>query len=86
MLAGGQARSDLGPFFYEPTILTKVTPDMKLYADETFGPVVAVYPVTSEAEAVERANDTPLRPQFQRLGRGTRRAAERWHAGSRRGR
>ena len=58
VLAGGQARSDLGPFFYEPTILTKVTPDMKLYADETFGPVVAVYPVTSEAEAVERANDS----------------------------
>lgn len=58
VLAGGRARPDLGPFFYEPTILANVTADMTLYADETFGPVVAVYPVASEDEAVERANDS----------------------------
>jgi acyl-CoA reductase-like NAD-dependent aldehyde dehydrogenase len=44
--------------FYEPTILTHVTEQMQLYAEETFGPVVAVYPFGSEAEAVERANAT----------------------------
>lgn len=58
VLAGGRARPDLGPFFYEPTILAEVTPEMALHADETFGPVVSVYPVASEDEAVERANDS----------------------------
>ncbi|MCL2470968.1 MAG: succinic semialdehyde dehydrogenase [Propionibacteriaceae bacterium] len=58
ILAGGRARPDLGPLFYEPTVLTGVTEDMDLARDETFGPVVAVYPVASDAEAVERANDT----------------------------
>ncbi len=56
--AGGRRRPDLGPLFYEPTILTGVTEKMQAYAEETFGPVVAVYPFGSEREAVERANDT----------------------------
>ena len=58
VLCGGQSRSDLGPAFYEPTILTGVTPQMRCYADETFGPVVAVYPYRTVEEAVARANDT----------------------------
>lgn len=58
VLAGGRARPDLGPFFYEPTILTGVTESMQVCRHETFGPVVSVYRVDSEAEAVERANDT----------------------------
>ncbi len=58
VLAGGRARPDLGPYFYEPTILTDVREGMKAYADETFGPVVSLYPVSSEAEAVEKANDS----------------------------
>ena len=41
-----------------PTILTDVTPDMLVYAEETFGPVVSVYPVASLDEAIERANDS----------------------------
>ena len=57
--AGGRRRPDLGPYFYEPTILTGVTPEMKLFAEETFGPVVAVYRFDSVDEAVERANATP---------------------------
>jgi acyl-CoA reductase-like NAD-dependent aldehyde dehydrogenase len=56
--AGGRRRPDLGPLFFEPTILTNVREDMKLYAEETFGPVVAVYPFATEDEAVERANRT----------------------------
>ncbi|MEU6038853.1 succinic semialdehyde dehydrogenase [Actinomadura sp. NPDC047616] len=58
VLAGGRARPDLGPLFYEPTVLTDVTADMDLCADETFGPVVAIYKVADEDEAVARANDT----------------------------
>jgi succinate-semialdehyde dehydrogenase/glutarate-semialdehyde dehydrogenase len=58
VLTGGKARPDLGPLFYEPTVLTGVTADMDLCAGETFGPVVSVYPFTGEDEAVESANDT----------------------------
>ncbi|HEV7935509.1 MAG TPA: succinic semialdehyde dehydrogenase [Actinomadura sp.] len=56
--AGGRPRPDLGPLFYEPTVLTGVTADMDLCSQETFGPVVSVYPVAGEEEAVARANDT----------------------------
>lgn len=56
ILAGGNRRPDLGPLFFEPTILTGVHKGMKLFAEETFGPVVSVYPVASEEEAVEQAN------------------------------
>lgn len=57
VLAGGKARPDLGPFFFEPTILEGVSPEMTCFGTETFGPVVSVYRVTSEEEAIERAND-----------------------------
>lgn len=59
VVAGGRARPDLGPLFYEPTILTGVREGMLPFADETFGPVVSVYPFNTEAEAVELANATP---------------------------
>ncbi|MGL6234175.1 MAG: succinic semialdehyde dehydrogenase [Segniliparus sp.] len=55
---GGKARPDLGPCFYEPTILTGVTESMTLHKEETFGPVVSIYPVKTVDEAIERANDT----------------------------
>ena len=58
LVAGGKARPDLGAFFYEPTVLAEVTPEMDLYRDETFGPVVAVYPYSTIDEAVAQANDT----------------------------
>jgi succinate-semialdehyde dehydrogenase/glutarate-semialdehyde dehydrogenase len=58
LVAGGKPRPDVGPYFFEPTVLTGVTSDMVLCDEETFGPVVAVYPVASDAEAVERANDS----------------------------
>jgi acyl-CoA reductase-like NAD-dependent aldehyde dehydrogenase len=58
LLAGGKARPDLGPYFYEPTILADVRPGMKAYADETFGPVVSLYRYTDIDRAVEQANDT----------------------------
>lgn len=58
VLAGGRRRADLGELFYEPTVLTGVTPEMDCYAQETFGPVVSVYPVADDDEAVARANDS----------------------------
>jgi succinate-semialdehyde dehydrogenase/glutarate-semialdehyde dehydrogenase len=58
VLAGGQARPEIGPYFYEPTILTGVTAAMACRDDETFGPVVCVYRVSSDDEAVLLANDS----------------------------
>ncbi|HIW95048.1 MAG TPA: succinate-semialdehyde dehydrogenase (NADP(+)) [Candidatus Corynebacterium gallistercoris] len=58
VLAGGKARPDLGPYFYEPTVLTDVPEDAKLRTEEVFGPVVFLEAVGSLEEAVEKANDT----------------------------
>ncbi len=57
VLAGGRARPDVGPFFYEPTILEGVDPEMTCFGEETFGPVVSVYRFHDEADAIARAND-----------------------------
>jgi succinate-semialdehyde dehydrogenase / glutarate-semialdehyde dehydrogenase len=54
---GGRARPDLAPYFFEPTILEGVTPDMACFGSETFGPVVAVYRFHDEADAIARANE-----------------------------
>jgi succinate-semialdehyde dehydrogenase / glutarate-semialdehyde dehydrogenase len=59
VLTGGRRRPDIGELFYEPTVLSGVTPEMDCYAEETFGPVVSIYPVADDDEAVQRANDSP---------------------------
>ncbi|PXY28061.1 succinic semialdehyde dehydrogenase [Prauserella muralis] len=59
VVTGGRTRPDLGPLFYEPTILTGVTERARVFAEETFGPVVSVYGYTDVEDAIERANDTP---------------------------
>ncbi|MFQ5678161.1 MAG: succinic semialdehyde dehydrogenase [Gemmatimonadota bacterium] len=56
LLAGGRPRPDLGPYFYEPTVLSGVSEGMLVHSEETFGPVVSVYPFSSTEEAVELAN------------------------------
>lgn len=56
ILAGGRRRPDLGPTFFEPTLLADVPESADCYAAETFGPVASVYPVDSLDEAIERAN------------------------------
>ena len=58
VLAGGHPIPELGPLFYAPTVLAGVPDDALLARAETFGPVVAVYPVADAEEAVTRANDT----------------------------
>lgn len=57
VLAGGRHRPDLGPLVHEPTVLEGVDVDMPVCLEETFGPVISLYRVGSEAEAVARANE-----------------------------
>ncbi|MGW4158363.1 succinic semialdehyde dehydrogenase [Streptomyces sp. NPDC004788] len=59
LVAGGVARPDIGPYFFEPTILDGVEAPMAVCAEETFGPVVSIYRFTDEDEVVELANATP---------------------------
>ncbi|MEU9978989.1 succinic semialdehyde dehydrogenase [Streptomyces sp. NPDC051014] len=59
VVAGGTARPDIGPYFYEPTILDGVEDAMAVCTEETFGPVVSLYRFRTEDEAVEHANGTP---------------------------
>src|SRR5215467_13888777 len=57
VLVGGH-RHPLGGRFFEPTILTDVTPQMAVSREETFGPVAPLFRFKTEAEAVELANAT----------------------------
>jgi succinate-semialdehyde dehydrogenase/glutarate-semialdehyde dehydrogenase len=76
VLAGGRPRPDLGPYFYEPTVLTDVTPDMLCHAAETFGPVVSLYPYATEDDAVALANDTDYGLNASVYGRDLQRAGQ----------
>ena len=58
VLTGGRARPDVGPLVVEPTVLEGVTSAMACRDEETFGPLVSVYRVSSDDEAVRMANDT----------------------------
>ncbi len=57
-LATGGKRHALGGTFFEPTVLTEVTPAMKVAREETFGPVAALFRFQDEAQAIRMANDT----------------------------
>nr|WSZ97924.1 succinic semialdehyde dehydrogenase [Streptomyces sp. NBC_00857] len=59
VVAGGTARPDLGPYFYEPTILDGVEAPMAVCTEETFGPVVSLYRFSDEDEVIGLANGTP---------------------------
>lgn len=58
LVAGGTARPDIGPLFYEPTILDGVEAPMAVCGEETFGPVVSIYRFTDEDQAIAEANGT----------------------------
>ena len=57
VVAGG-ARSNLGSCFIEPTILTEVKDDMRVFREEIFGPVAPLFKFKTEEEAIQMANDT----------------------------
>jgi succinate-semialdehyde dehydrogenase/glutarate-semialdehyde dehydrogenase/succinyl-CoA reductase len=57
LLSGGE-RADQRGYFFQPTILTNVTPDMEMAQEEVFGPVAPVIRVEDEKEAVKIANDS----------------------------
>ncbi|WP_435640790.1 NAD-dependent succinate-semialdehyde dehydrogenase [Micavibrio aeruginosavorus] len=57
LVCGGNAH-DAGPLFFEPTVLTDMTPDMLLNNEETFGPVAGLFRFADEADAIRMANDT----------------------------
>ncbi|MFI1917670.1 succinic semialdehyde dehydrogenase [Nocardia sp. NPDC020380] len=85
VLAGGKARPELGPYFYEPTILADVREGMTVFREETFGPVVSVYRVRGDEEAIAQANDTAYGLNASVWSRDTdrgREVAARVNAGS----
>jgi succinate-semialdehyde dehydrogenase / glutarate-semialdehyde dehydrogenase len=58
---GGKEHQELnaaGGVFYLPTVLTEVTPDMKPYSEETFGPIAPLFRFKTEKEVIRMANDT----------------------------
>jgi succinate-semialdehyde dehydrogenase/glutarate-semialdehyde dehydrogenase len=56
VVAGGNRNGN----YFEPTVLTDITPENDIYREELFGPAAQVYRVPSEEEAVALANDTPF--------------------------
>lgn len=57
VLTGGR-RSNLGATFFEPTVLTDAKPSMKVFHEETFGPVAPLFRFKTEEEVIAMANDT----------------------------
>jgi len=61
VLCGGKPRPDLGPNFFEPTVIVDVDSASRLFRDETFGPILAIHRRVDDAEeAVTRANRSPF--------------------------
>ncbi len=54
IICGGEVHGTL----FQPTVIDRVTPDMRIYREESFGPVVIVLPVGDDEEAIRMANDT----------------------------
>ncbi len=77
VLAGGRTRPDIGPLFYEPTVLTGVTAQMRCATEETFGPVVSIYPVRARPRRSPRPT-TPSTASTAASGPPTRCAVGGW--------
>jgi len=60
LLCGGSPRPELGPNFFEPTVIAGVDSSMKLFQEETFGPILAIQAVRDAQEAIAQANDSPF--------------------------
>lgn len=85
IVTGGNPRPDIGPAFFEPTVLEGVTGDMLTGRTETFGPVVALHEYRTVDQAVALANDTDYGLNASVWGADLDRAvgvARRIHAGN----
>lgn len=76
VLIGGQKMPELGPNFFQPTILSEMNINMQLASEETFGPVAGLFRFSTEEEVVKIANDTEVglagyffSRDIQRIGR-----------------
>lgn len=58
IVTGGKRPKGLDGAFYEPTLITNTTPDMRVIREEVFGPALSIIPFKHEQDAIERANDT----------------------------
>ena len=59
ILQGGKRRPDLGPLYFEPTLLADTDHSMRVMREETFGPVIPIMRVNNADEALRLANDNP---------------------------
>ncbi|MEW6444216.1 MAG: aldehyde dehydrogenase family protein [bacterium] len=57
---GGARRNIGGGLFFSPTVITGIRPNMKIWKEETFGPVLPIVPFDTPEEAVQMANSTPF--------------------------
>jgi succinate-semialdehyde dehydrogenase/glutarate-semialdehyde dehydrogenase len=60
VLCGGKAKAGLPGFFFEPTIICDMTPDMLTSKEEIFGPLLGIYKFETEEEVVKQANNTAM--------------------------
>lgn len=85
LLTGGKPRPDVGPLFYEPTVLTDVNDSMIICRSETFGPVVSIERFNQVEEAIDLANDSEYGLNFSVWTSNERHGVEiasRLHAGT----
>ena len=85
VVSGGRPRPEIGPWFFEPTVLTGVTAEMRVHAEETFGAIASLYIVDTEEEAVLAANASEYglnASVMTRSPRRARRVADALEAGS----
>lgn len=57
---GGNKIPELGPNFFQPTVITSANPKMLIHRDETFGPIAALFPFSTEKEVIDMANSADV--------------------------
>jgi succinate-semialdehyde dehydrogenase/glutarate-semialdehyde dehydrogenase len=84
VLTGGKQLTDIGPYFYAPTVITNLNPNARMYAQEVFGPVIAVEGYEDLDAAIELANQTDFGLNASVIGneKAAMRVASRLNSGS----
>ena len=84
LVAGGSALTELGPYFYAPTVLTNVNSNARMYRQEVFGPVIDVEGYDDLDDAINWANDSDYGLNASVVGdeRAALKVAEKLNAGS----